>query len=168
MTLLYWHALLYLLPAVLVATILARVSHRMYLFSFVVYTGTLIHEALHLMVGGLFGAKPRTINLFPRREGDGYVLGSVGFANVRWYNAVFAGLAPLLAIPGIFYVAWWRVRAGWTPAMIDPLIWLGLAPQILSCWPSSTDWRLAMRSWPLIGAAGAILWGWLTSWKWVI
>lgn len=161
MTTAYWHTLLYLLPAALIAALLARLSHRMYLFSLAVYSGTLIHELLHLAVGALLGAKPRTLSLFPRRDGAGYVMGSVGFANLRWYNAAFAALAPLLAVPAIGYVAWLQVRHGWTPSAVDLMIWLVLAPQILCCWPSSADWRLAVRSWPLAAVAGVAAWFWI-------
>jgi hypothetical protein len=74
----------------------------------------------------------------------------VSFANLRWYNAAPAALAPLLVLGLPFAVAWWRTRHGLVFEPLDLLLTLLLAPQFLSFWPSPVDWRLAARSWPWI------------------
>lgn len=56
--------------------------------------GTLVHELLHLLVGLLLNGKPVSLSLWPRKASQGrWILGAVGFVNLRWYNAVFIGLA---------------------------------------------------------------------------
>jgi len=52
-----------------------------------VLPGTLVHEALHLIVGLLLNGKPLSMSLWPRKVGARqWVLGSVGFKNLRWYK----------------------------------------------------------------------------------
>ena len=163
MTATYWHALLYLLPSAVVAFGLIRLSRHMYLFSFLTLSGTLVHEGLHLVCGMLLGARPTSMNVWPRKTPSGYMMGHVAFSNVHWWNAAPVALAPMLIAPLIFGVAYWRVSDGWHfDPMQDVVLWIALAPQLLSCWPSGTDWRLAMRSWPLLLlGCGAVwlLWG---------
>ena len=117
--------------------------------------GTLCHELAHFSVGLLTNAEPIGLSVIPRRikkpgNGHHWELGSVTFANLRWYNAAPAALAPLLVLALPFAVAWWRTRHGWVFEPLDLALTLLLAPQFLSFWPSAVDWRLAARSWPWI------------------
>jgi hypothetical protein len=167
---LYWQVLLYLMPAALIAYGLSRLSRHLGLFAFLTLTGTLLHELSHFSVGTLLGARPVALNLFPKARRDGsYVMGSVTFSNLRWFNAAPTALAPLLIMPLVISVAWWRVHTGWRPGWIDLALWPGLAPQLLACWPSSTDWRLSVRSWPLgcVGGLGWYFWHplWYSKWN---
>ena len=51
--------------------------------------GTLLHELMHFLVGGFLNAQPCNFTLLPHRSVDGYyVMGSVGFRNITFYNAV--------------------------------------------------------------------------------
>jgi len=86
----------------------------------------------------------------PRRTGRTWELGSVTFANLRWYNAAPAALAPLLVLLVPLAVAWWRTRGHWHFGPADLALTLLLAPQFLSFWPSPIDWKLALRSWPYL------------------
>ena len=114
-----------------------------------VLPGTLIHEALHLAVGLLLKGKPVSMSLWPRRVGHGqWVLGSVGFVNLRWYNAVFIGLAPLLAFVGAMLMA--PSERGWSPQMSDVKQWAIFAPILAMCVPSSVDLKLSLKSWPIL------------------
>ena len=46
-----------------------------------------------------------TFTLFPKKDPvSGYVMGSVGFRNITFYNAVPAALAPLILLPLSFYI----------------------------------------------------------------
>ena len=159
----YWHALLYLLPSAVIALGLTKLSRRMYLFSFLMLSGTLAHELCHLIFGVLLGAKPTSMNIWPRKTAAGYLMGHVVFSNIRWWNAGPVALAPALIAAVVFGVAWWRVQNGWDPEpILDGVLWIVLAPQLLSCWPSATDWRVSLRSWPLflLGCAAPwFLWG---------
>lgn len=145
-----WTALAYLVPAVVGAFLIKAASGRTAVFSLCVLPGTFVHEFLHLVVGAVTGAKPVAMNLFPTRQEDGRIsLGSVSFQNLRWFNAAPTCLAPMLALPGIWWVAKARVGETWSFDQWDLLIWAGLSAQLLSCWPSSTDLVQSLRSWPL-------------------
>lgn len=155
-------ALTYLSPAVGGACALRLVSGRFSVFALATFAGTFTHEFLHLVVGAITGAKPVSMDLFPRRGPTGrMVMGSVTFTNLRWFNALPSCIAPLLGFPLMGLVAWIRVQHGWGFAVTtgtDLIVWALLAPQFESCWPSSTDWRLTLISWPLYLAAGAAIW----------
>ena len=142
--------LLYLLPAAACAVllrILARVHPAFFLLSF---PGTLCHELAHFGAGLLTNAEPTGISLLPRRKGKTWELGSVSFANLRWYNAAPAALAPLLILLLPLAVAAWRTEPGWHFGPLDLALAPLLGAQFLSFWPSSVDWRLALRSWPWV------------------
>ena len=154
--------LLYLVPSAALALLLWIGSGAHPFFFLFTAAGTLCHELAHFGAGLLTNAEPTNISLFPRRKGKVWELGSVTFANLRWYNAAPAALAPLLILLLPLGVAAWRTRPGWHFAPLDLLLAVLLAPQYLSFWPSPVDWRLAARSWPwllVLSLCGAIyLW----------
>lgn len=124
--------------------------------------GTLCHEACHWVVGALLKGRPTHFTVLPRREGRGFVLGSVGFGNLRWYNAFFIGLAPLLLLPLAYGIFLWRLggnpELGWPEAAVMFL----LANLLFGSLPSWQDLRIAARSpigWLLL--SGLLVWGWL-------
>jgi len=154
--------LLYLVPSLALAFLIwmvTRAHPAFFLFSAV---GTFCHEPAHFSVGLLLGAEPVGFTIIPRRNGRTWELGSVSFANLRWYNAAPAALAPLLILFLPLAVAWWRTRTAWHFGPVDLALTLLLAPQFLSFWPSPVDWKLAVRSWPylLIIAAAGLAYGW--------
>lgn len=69
------------------------------------FPGTFLHELAHLLVGLVLNAKPVNVSLFPRKEGDKIILGSVGFRNVTWYNAFPTAMAPFLLIIPIYILS---------------------------------------------------------------
>jgi len=147
--------LLYLVPSAALALLLWIGSSAHPLFFLFTAAGTLCHELAHFSVGLLTNAEPVGMSIIPRRikkpgKGHNWELGSVSFANLRWYNAAPAALAPLLILMLPIAVAWWRTRHGWVFEPIDLALAFVLAPQFLSFWPSPVDWRLAARSWPWI------------------
>ncbi len=154
--------LLYLVPSLALAFLFWMLSSAHPGFFVLTAAGTLCHELAHFGVGLLTNAEPVGLNLIPRRKGRIWELGSVTFANLRWYNAAPAALAPLLVLLVPLTVAAWRTRPGWHFEPLDLLLAVFLAPQFLSFWPSPVDWRLAARSWPwlLVLALGAALYGW--------
>ncbi|MBR2033501.1 MAG: hypothetical protein IKA03_02380 [Alphaproteobacteria bacterium] len=94
---------------ILLVIILLRIKYTtyrsMWLSALVNIPGTILHEFLHFFVGMLLNAHPCNFTIFPRRGEDGnYVMGSVGFRNVTFYNAVPAAMAPLLLLPIGFYI----------------------------------------------------------------
>jgi hypothetical protein len=156
--------LLYLLPSVALAFLFWLLAGVHPFFFILTAPGTLCHELAHFSAGLLTNAEPTAISLVPRRKGKRWELGSVTFANLRWYNAAPAALAPLAIVLLPLAVAAWRTRPGWQFAPIDLLLAVLLAPQFLSFWPSSIDWRLALRSWPwlLVLGGAVLLWYWRT------
>lgn len=149
--------LLYLLPSGALALLLWIGSGAHPFFFLFTAAGTLSHELAHFSVGLLTNAEPVGLSVLPRRikrsgknGGHNWELGSVSFANLRWYNAAPAALAPLLVLGLPFLAAWWRTRHGWVFEPVDLALAMFLAPQFLSFWPSPVDWRLAARSWPWV------------------
>jgi hypothetical protein len=129
-------------------------------FSLILLPGTLAHELCHLVTGWLLNGHPVNVSLLPKRQGRSVILGSVGFRNLRWYNAFFVGMAPLLLAP----LAWWALERllqktfalGWLN-----VLWLYLiACLVQAALPSGQDLRIAARSpvgWVLLAAS--LAWG---------
>lgn len=149
--------------AVLVGLLLLfqKLKRVFFVFSLVVLPVTFCHELCHLGIGTLLGGRPTAFSVLPRREAQGYVLGSVTFANIRWYNAFFLGTAPLLLLPAAYGLLQWRLRGqpmlGWGEA----LALYGIANLVYAALPSWQDLKIAARSpvgWFLLAGAGA--WAW--------
>jgi hypothetical protein len=124
--------------------------------------GTLAHELCHWILGRMLNGQPVRFTVLPRREGGSFVLGTVSFANLRWYNAFFVGMAPLLLLPAAYVLFRWRLAAHpalrWSEALTAFLI----SNLIFGAVPSWQDLRVAARSpvgWCLL--AGGIGWLWL-------
>lgn len=154
----------YLIPSVVLGLVLSSQRRAWMPVRFLQFTGVLIHEVLHFVVGLVTMARPTSMSLIPRAEAGRLVLGTVGFVGLNWLNAWITALAPLLVLPMVYGLANWRLTHGIQHVQWwDMLIWLVLAPQWLNCWPSRADWKLVLISWPLIGLfVGAIvvwLWG---------
>ena len=154
--------MLYLVPSLALAFLIWIVTRAHPVFFLFSVVGTLCHELAHFSVGLLLGAEPVGFTIIPRRNGRTWELGSVSFANLRWYNAAPAALAPFFVLLVPLAVAWWRTRSPWRFGPADLVLTLVLAPQFLSFWPSPVDWKLAARSWPylLIIAAAATAFCW--------
>lgn len=144
----------YLAPMLAMAVLLRALPSHWLVVSLLRFIGVACHEALHLTVGFFTRAKPVRMSLIPRREGNQIILGSVEFERLTWANAWATALAPLVALPALYAVAIWRTsnHAG-ELAMEDLVGWALAGSTILHCWPSRADWRLALISWPVLGAA---------------
>ena len=96
----------YLILLVVFLTRLKNATYTsMWMSALVNIPGTFLHELMHFCVGGILNAQPCNFALLPKRSPEGdYVMGSVGFRNITFYNAVPAALAPLLLLPIGFYV----------------------------------------------------------------
>jgi hypothetical protein len=146
--------------------LLNQARRSFWLFSLLALPGTFCHELCHWVLGHLLHGRPVGFTVLPRREGRGWVLGAVALANLRWYNAFFIGLAPLLLLPAAYGLFLWQLgqhRAfGWSEA---GMVYL-LANLVFGALPSWQDLRMAARSpvgWLLL--AGALAWGWLGTGK---
>jgi hypothetical protein len=142
--------------------LLRQARRSFWLVSVLALPGTFAHELCHWLFGLALNGRPIRFTVLPRREGRGYVLGAVAFANLRWYNAFFIGLAPLLLLPGAYVLFRWRLAVhpmvGWPEALMAFLI----ANLLFGAIPSWQDCRIAARSpvgWVLL--ALGLAWAWL-------
>lgn len=121
------------------------------LFLVVSFPVTVAHELTHLLAGLLSNGRPSQLRLLPRRSAHGYVLGSVTCSNVRWYNGLFIGLAPLLLLPVTAALLLWRTGAGNDLAFVElPWVYL-IACLACASLPSWQDLRVAAASsWLLV------------------
>ena len=108
--------------------------------------GTILHEFMHFFVGLVLNAHPSNFSIFPKKGGDGkYVMGSVGFRNIQFYNALPSALAPLLLLVLGFYI-----NRYWLPHMqltlVNYVFYVLLQTIIIeNAMPSSTDFKVAFR-----------------------
>lgn len=150
--------LLYLAPSLALAAAIHILGRRHDFFILFYLAGTICHELAHFCIGLLTMAKPKSFSVMPRRAGREWTLGSVEFANLRWYNAAPTALAPFLILAIPLAVALARVAKPWSFGWSDLAIAFLLAPQFLSFWPSRQDWLLSLGSWPYLALAGAGYW----------
>ncbi|HEY8025807.1 MAG TPA: M50 family metallopeptidase [Burkholderiaceae bacterium] len=150
--------LIYLLPSALLAFVIVALSRLHPVFFLFRLAGTICHELAHFVVGLLTGARPASFSIIPHRSGRYWTLGVVRMNNVRWFNAAPAALAPLLILAIPLIVAWWRTSNGLHFDVTDGVIALLLAPQFLSFFPSWTDWKIAVLSWPYLPLITAVWW----------
>lgn len=153
-------ALLYLVGLSLALWLMNQARRSFWLLSLVALPGTFCHELCHWGMGKLLNAEPVRFTVLPRRQGDGFILGAVSFANLRWYNAFFVGLAPLLLLPLAYGLFRWRLGTqpslGWPEAAMV----FFLANLVFGSLPSGQDLRVAARSpigWLLLAAG--LAWG---------
>ena len=133
-------------------------------FTLLVLPGTLAHELSHWLLGLFLNGQPSSFNLLPRREGRGWIMGSVSFANLRWYNAFFIGMAPLLLLPLAYWALAWRLGLRPTLRWQEGVAVYLIANLVYACLPSWMDVKAAARSpigWLLL--AGGLAWGYRAS-----
>lgn len=126
--------------------VLAQARRSFWLVALLALPGTVAHELCHWLLGTLVNGQPVRFTVLPRREGRGYVLGSVAFAHLRWYNAFFIGLAPLLLLPLAYGLFRWRLAAQPTLRWPEALMAFLIANLIFGAVPSWQDLRIAARS----------------------
>ncbi len=116
---------------------------------------TLAHEFMHLLLGFLTYGQPCGFRVLPRRSARGYVLGSVTCRNVRWYNGLFIGFAPVLLLA--LALLSWRLRASPEVGALEAAWAYALACLIYASLPSWQDLRVALASsWLLIAALAGL------------
>jgi len=146
--------------AAVAALVLLLIASRRFGALFLVssFPVTVAHEFTHLLAGLLSNGRPSQLRLLPRRSANGYVLGSVTCGNVRWYNGLVIGLAPLLLLPVAAALLLWRTHTG-AGLTLAELPWLYLiACLAYASLPSWQDLRVAAASsWLLIVLAAGLL-----------
>lgn len=106
--------------------------------------GTALHELMHYTIGLIFNARPCNFTLFPKKSLDGgYVMGSVAFRNIRFYNAVPSAMAPLLLLFIGFYLNRYFLPTMRLTAVNYVLYVLLQTIIIENSMPSGADFRVA-------------------------
>jgi hypothetical protein len=155
-------ALAYLAGMAAALWLLNQAKRSFWLFSLLVLPGTFCHELCHWLAGHLLNGRPVHFTVLPRREGRGLVLGAVTLSNLRWYNAFFIGLAPLVLLPAAYGLLLWRLGGKPTLGWPEVAMVFLLANLVFGSVPSWQDLRIAARSpigWLLL--AGGLAWGWM-------
>lgn len=121
---------------------------------------TALHEGCHWLIGLIVNAKPVSVSLRPKRQGNMWILGSVGFRNLNVWNAVFVAFAPLVMLP----LGWLLAKFWLLPAFSagDYLSWFMagyvVACCVYGCWPSVIDVKAGALSASMYTAIAFFLW----------
>lgn len=141
--------------------VLVRCSLHPTVFALVAWPGTLAHELAHAAVGAVLGAQPTSMTLWPKSLGDGrWQLGGVGFTNLKWWNAPWTAMAPMLLAPLSLTLALVWAYPAWASGDIfaaAPALYV-CATMLQASWPSSTDFEVAFPGLVVIGAVVALVW----------
>ena len=134
----------YLILLVIILVHLKNATYKsMFLCALINMPGTILHEFLHFIVGLLLNAKPCNFTLLPRRSEKGYVMGSVGFTNITFYNAIPSSMAPLLLLPIGFYLNRYFLP-NMNPTFTNYVLYVLLQTIIIeNALPSSADFKVA-------------------------
>ena len=103
---------------------------------------TAMHELSHWLVAFLTGSRPGFPSLWPKREGNHWVLGTVTFSPGTW-TAGGVALAPALIL---MPVAYWGLFVRPKELLVSEIIaGLGYGYAAWGCVPSSTDFEIALK-----------------------
>ena len=153
--------IVYLLALAVLLYGFQRVSEGSLWLSLVFLPGVVVHESCHYIVGKAMNGNPISFSVWPREREGRYVLGSVGFTNLRWYNAFFIGMAPLVMFPGAYYLLMWRVQT--FTLNLKELVFLYLIANLISvALPSPADVKIAWGKSPIgyLLILGSIIYAW--------
>lgn len=102
---------------------------------------TCMHEMSHFLAAFITGGRPSSFNLWPRRSGKGWVLGSVNSVPTL-LSAAPTALAPLgWLVIGYYSMALWNIRPVWMPESLLVGILYACAA---ACTPSRQDFIVAL------------------------
>ena len=133
---------------ILLVIILVRLKYgtysSMWLSAIINIPGTILHELMHFIVGLALNAKPVNFTVLPKKDSYGnYVMGSVGFTNMTFYNAIPSAMAPLLLLPIGFYVNRYALPV-MEPSIGNYILYVLLQTIIIeNSIPSSADFKVS-------------------------
>lgn len=136
----------YLILLVIILIHLKNATYKsMFLCALINLPGTILHEIMHFFVGLILNARPCNFTILPRKSDKGYVMGSVGFTNITFYNAIPSSMAPLLLLPIGFYLNRYFLP-NMTPTFTNYVLYVLLQTIIIeNALPSSADFRVAKQ-----------------------
>lgn len=121
---------------------------------------TVMHETAHFAVAFLTGGRPSSFSIWPRREGNRWVLGSVT-AVPTVFSATLTALAPLgWLVIGYSAMVLWKYRPVRVPEYLIVAVVYACSA---ACTPSWQDIRVALKhplSLLLWGGIGYMVWRW--------
>lgn len=124
---------------------LKRLRRWPIIFALLILPGTIAHELLHFIAGLLTGARPVGLSVLPKKQNDGtWLLGAVTFNNLRWWNSVPVGLAPLALIPLGGWLFFYSTALP-VNSVQGAILKIMTALCLISGWPSSQDWSHAVK-----------------------
>jgi hypothetical protein len=102
---------------------------------------TIMHEMAHFVAAFLTGGRPSSLSVWPKKSGNGWILGSVSSVPTL-LSAAPTALAPLgWLVIGYYSLVLWDVRPLWVP---DYLLVVILYACSASCIPSWQDIKVAL------------------------
>lgn len=148
----------YLILLVIILLHLKNATYKsMFMSALINIPGTMLHELMHFTIGLILNAAPCNFTLIPRRGEHGYVMGSVGFKNITFYNAVPSAMAPLLLLLIGFYANRYLLPM-MQPTFINYILYVLLQTIIIeNAMPSSADFKVAKMYF-----SGIVMYGVLT------
>jgi hypothetical protein len=142
-----------LLIVLVVLIFLKNVKSNFYFISFFTLPGTFMHELMHYLLSFLLNGKPVSFTILPKKKdihdeygrkiGYSATLGSVGSTNIKWYNGVFIGIAPLLLYPISIYLILLLENIK-NDYLFFFMIYI-ISNLLYSGFPSITDWKIAFK-----------------------
>jgi hypothetical protein len=152
-------AILYQTPAIIFSSLIGFIPFQS-MKSILLLPGVFLHEMLHLIVGFVTLGYPVSIDLIPKKGNNGsLIMGSVEFMNIRWYNGLFIGLAPLLGPVIMVLLAPSHLK--WNADRNDFYYWTISSSIFSMCIPSISDLRVASKSWLALCIGGGMVCIWI-------
>lgn len=132
-----------ILLVVFISGLKYRTYGSLFLAALINIPGTVLHETAHFIVGLCLWAKPTSFTLFPKKNGNTYTMGSVGFRNIKFYNALPSAMAPLLLLFAAYFLNQYYLNHAHI-TIWNYLFFILLETIIIeNAIPSSTDFRVA-------------------------
>jgi len=136
---------------ILLVVFLTRLKYttyrNMWLAAIINIPGTFLHEFMHFVVGLFMNAHPEGLELLPKKspDGQGYIMGSVSFSNMTFYNAFPTAFAPIgLLVIGYCLNRFWLPQI--VPTYLNYIGYVLLQTIIIeNSIPSSIDIKQALQ-----------------------
>ena len=146
----YPHKTFFYLTLIFIFTFLLKIkiNNTSYFFALLTSPATIMHELTHLVVSIFTLGKPNKISLIPQKTNDGIIFGYVQNTNIKFYNAIFIGLAPFtLLIFSVFFIFQYLIPE---TNIYKSILYFYISLILIEGGiPSTQDFKIAFLSWPL-------------------
>ena len=135
-----------IIPFLVVFVVMGAIHRRLsssgsFLAIFYCLPFTIMHEMSHFVVALFTGGRPSSLSVWPRRSGNGWVLGSVSSVPTL-LSAAPTALAPLgWVLIGYYTMLLWDIRPVWVPEYLLVPVFYACAA---ACTPSRQDCMVAL------------------------